>query len=233
MVEVLLIHGSCHGAWCWHRVIPALAARGLAARALDLPGRGGAPATLDDQARAIRAAITGPTLLLGHSAGGYPMTAAAELDTENIRALVYLCAYLPRPGQSLVQMRRAWPGQPLAAAFRLTPDRRAYVFADDRIDPLFYHDCGPEDRALARARLCPEPRLPQETAFPATTAAQALPRFYLRCTQDRAIPPAFQAEMARDLPPTRCFDLATSHSPFFSAPAEIAHLIAEIASQIA
>jgi hypothetical protein len=28
MAEVLLIHGSCHGAWCWRDLIPALAARG-------------------------------------------------------------------------------------------------------------------------------------------------------------------------------------------------------------
>ncbi|WP_225029448.1 alpha/beta fold hydrolase [Xinfangfangia pollutisoli] len=234
MAEILLIHGSCHGAWCWHRLIPELAARGLTARAIDLPGRDGAPTTLAAQAQAIRAAITGPTLLLAHSAGGFPMTVAAELSTDKITALIYLCAYLPRPGQSLAQMRRAsGPDQPLVPAYRLTPDRSAFYFAEDQIDALFYHDCRPEDRALARARLCPEPRLPQETPFPQTDRAARLPRYYIACRDDRAIPPAFQADMAGALPPQHRFALDASHSPFFSMPAEIARIAAQIAASIA
>ncbi|MEZ5799152.1 MAG: alpha/beta fold hydrolase, partial [Paracoccaceae bacterium] len=67
MVEVLLVHGSCHGAWCWHRVIPALAALGVAARAIDLPAHGAdrtpaAGASLSGYGRAILAALNGPTL---------------------------------------------------------------------------------------------------------------------------------------------------------------------------
>ncbi|MBK6467562.1 MAG: alpha/beta fold hydrolase [Rhodobacter sp.] len=85
MAEVLLIHGSCHGAWCWHRVIPALAALGIPARAIDLPAHGqdrtpAADASLRAYAEAILSALTGPTLLVGHSAAGYAITAAAEMD---------------------------------------------------------------------------------------------------------------------------------------------------------
>ena len=37
MARFLLIHGSCHGAWCWRDLLPELAARGHEARAIDLP----------------------------------------------------------------------------------------------------------------------------------------------------------------------------------------------------
>lgn len=232
MAEVLLVHGSCHGAWCWHRLIPALAALGHRARAVDLPGRDGGGATLEDQAAAICGALDRPALLLGHSAGGYAITASAERCPGMIRALVYLCAYLPRPGLSLVEMRRLGPEQPLAPALRLTGDRRGFFFDPALCDALFYHDCGPEDRALAAARLRPEARLPQETALPSTARAEALARFYIRCTADRAIPPAYQATMAAGIPPGHRFDLAASHSPFFSDPAGVAAILDGIARRL-
>ena len=40
MAEFLLIHGSCHGAWCWRDVLPELIELGNTARALDLPSHG-------------------------------------------------------------------------------------------------------------------------------------------------------------------------------------------------
>ena len=224
MSDILLIHGSCHGAWCWHAVIAELAALGHTARAIDLPGRGGSATTLADQAQAILAALRGPTVLVAHSAGGYPMTAAAQTDPSQITALVYLCAYVPRVGQNLAQMRRAGPSQPLAPALRLLPDRSAFHFDPALCTDLFYHDC--PDPQAAIARLCPEPVAPQETALPDTARANALPRHYIRCTQDRAIPPDYQATMASSFAPANRHDLPASHSPFLSMPRRLAALIA-------
>ena len=44
--SVVLVHGAWHGAWCWDRVVDGLAARGVSAFALDLPGHGDDPAPL-------------------------------------------------------------------------------------------------------------------------------------------------------------------------------------------
>src|SRR5713226_8538964 len=38
--EFLLVHGACHGAWCWEEVAGRLRARGHRVAALDLPGHG-------------------------------------------------------------------------------------------------------------------------------------------------------------------------------------------------
>ena len=94
MVDVLLIHGSCFGAWAWDGVIPALQARGHHARAIDLPGRGGAATTLAAQARAISDSPTAPTILVGHSAGGFAITAAAHLSPM-VTGLLFVAAYIP------------------------------------------------------------------------------------------------------------------------------------------
>ena len=82
MSDIILVHGACHGAWCWRDVIPGLEARGHRVRALDMPGRGvpddAGDLTLADQADTILAALDGPAVLVGHSAGGLSISAAAQ-----------------------------------------------------------------------------------------------------------------------------------------------------------
>jgi pimeloyl-ACP methyl ester carboxylesterase len=227
MSDILLVHGSCHGAWCWERVIPALQARGHNARAIDLPGRGGGTVTLDSYAVAILSALDRPTLIVGHSAGGYAITAAAERDASRVAGLVYLCAYLPVSGMTLADMRRAGPGQPLRPAIRLAADGQSFRFDPALARDLLYQDCPESVAAAAIARLCAEPIRPQETSL-ALGASLSLPRHYVRCTEDRAIPPEYQATMAAVLPTNAVTDLATGHSPFFAAPDQLATQLAQI-----
>lgn len=231
MSDLLLVHGSCHGAWCWDAVIPALARLGITASAIDLPGRDGSPTALNAYAKAILAAASPGTVLVGHSAGGYAITAAAEADPGRFAGLVYLCAYLPSPGKSLADMRRAGPSQPLHPAIRVAKDRGSFTIDPDFAPAVFYHDCPPEVAAAAAARLCPQPVLPQETSL-WPVAATKLPRHYIICSQDRAIPPEYQAQMASDLPPRAISTLDASHSPFLSMPDQLATRFAEILHQV-
>ncbi len=92
MSDILLVHGSCHGAWCWRDLAPELAALGHSVSALDLPGMGAdrtplSKVTLDSYAKAIVDALSAPTVLIGHSAGGYAITAAASLAPEKVAHL--------------------------------------------------------------------------------------------------------------------------------------------------
>lgn len=236
MSEFLLIHGSCHGAWCWHRVIPALEALGHTARAIDLPGHGRdrTPAhqvTLEGYAAAICGALTGPTLVVGHSMAGYPITAAAERDPTRIAALIYLCAYAPVAGMTLGDMRRAGPRQPLTPAIRVDKAEGTFSFDPAQTDALFYHDCDRAAQTLARLCLTPQPIAPQETALALTARSQSLPRHYIRCTDDRAIPPEYQAVMAQSVPDANHTALPASHSPFFACPEALAQRLHGIAQQ--
>lgn len=229
MARFLLIHGAAHGAWCWDATLPFLNIPGHAARAIDLPASGG----LDDQATAIRTAIDGwpgaPVVLVGHSMAGYAITAAAESDPARIAALVYLCAFVPVPGQSIASLRRGWPERPLSGTYILSPDRASFAFDPRATTDRFYHDCPPGVAQAARARLRPEPVAPQETPFAPTGRSAGIPRAYIRCTDDRAIPPAHQTAMAATLPGAPLHDLPTGHSPFLSAPRALADLLIRIA----
>jgi pimeloyl-ACP methyl ester carboxylesterase len=236
MAEFLLIHGSCHGAWCWRDVLPFLHAAGHGARAIDLPGHGADDTpldevTLDGYARAIVGAITTPAIVVGHSMAGFPISLAADLAPDAIAKLVFLCAYVPANGQSLADMRRAWPDQPLLPAIRMAEDKQSFSFAPEMLADRFYHDCPPGTVEYARAHLTPQPVAPQATPLALGPGYAAAEKHYIRCLEDRAIPPAYQVRMSADFPHGRVSTLTTSHSPFFAAPEALAARLIEIMGQ--
>lgn len=236
MPPFLLVHGSCHGAWCWREVLSNLHNRGVDARAIDLPAHGADPTpvsevTLDLYAEAILAAIDEPAVLVGHSAGGYAITAAAERAPEKVACLIHVCAYIPAPGLSMIDRIRAQPVQPMQAAFRSAPDRLSYSVEPGGARALFYHDCPPEAVAEALRSLCPEPILPQKTVLALTERSASVPQHYILCSEDRAIPPQVQAAMVAGWPAGSVSKLATSHSPFLAAPAALADRLVAIAAQ--
>ncbi len=223
MPPILLVHGSCHGAWCWRDTLPYLDG----ATAIDLPGHGQdrtpiAQVTLDLYVEAILDTITQPTILVGHSMAGYPITGAALRAPDKIARLVFVCAYVPQAGLSLVDMRRAGPRQPLLDAIDTSEDRQSFTFRPDKVAEKLYHDCPPETVAYAQAHLGPQAIRPQSTAI--ETVNVTVPRRYIICDDDRAIPPEYQATMSQGWADIR--HLASSHSPFFSQPQALAKAIA-------
>jgi pimeloyl-ACP methyl ester carboxylesterase len=227
MADVLLIHGSAHGAWCWEAMLPRLAALGHTARAIDLPGHGKdttpiSDVTLDRYARAISDACGPQTFLVGHSMGGYAITAAAGLAAPRIAKLIYLCAYVPKDGVSLAEMRMMAPSQPLLPAIRMREDGLGFVIDPVMAPELFYNDCPPDVSQAATRHLGVQALAPNTTPISITAEIAALPRHYIRCMDDRTIPPAFQVTMTQDWPESDVQTMQTGHSPFLSAPDELA-----------
>lgn len=227
MSELLLVHGTCHGAWCFAPLLAELARLEIPARAIDLPGRDGRPTTLEDYAQAILDAASPDSILVGHSAGGYAITAAAEAEPSRFKGLIYLCAYLPAAGQSLADMRRAGPSQPLMPAIRLAEDKGSFTIDPALAPAAFYQDCPPDLAAWATAQLCPQPVTPQQTPL-WPKAAETLPRHYIVCENDRTIPPDYQRQMAARLPEDCRHALPSGHSPFLSMPDRLADLLARL-----
>jgi pimeloyl-ACP methyl ester carboxylesterase len=227
MADFLLIHGSCHGAWCWRDVIPALDALGHSARAIDLPGMGDDTTPLGDVTLAgcrdaVLAASTPESIVVGHSWGGFPISAAAEANPAGLRSLVYLCAYVPISGCSMGDMRKRAKRQLIMDAVRRAPDGDAYTIDPARVPNLFYHDCPPEAVADAASHLSPQPIAPQTTPLTLGVNFAATPKSYIRCQNDQTIPPEYQVEMTQGWPANTVYDMPTSHSSFFADPAGLA-----------
>ena len=117
MTTFVLVHGAWHGAWCWDKLVPELEQLGHRAVTLDLPGAGDDTTPIPDISLASYVQRVVDTLdaqdknvvLVGHSAGGVPITAAAETRPEKIRTLVYLTAFLPKSGQVLSELEELNP----------------------------------------------------------------------------------------------------------------------------
>jgi pimeloyl-ACP methyl ester carboxylesterase len=223
MAEVILVHGSCFGGRAWDRVAPLLRDLGHKVCAIDLPGRGGGAVSLTDMGRSVALAVQGRGWLIGHSAGGYAITMAAELAPEKVAGLIYVAGYVPRAGASVADLRRAGPSNPMRGTFRLSPDRQSYGFDPVAAQEMFFHDCA-ETEGLTD-RLCLEPVAPQETRFAALIHAPKLPRAAIIATQDRAIPPDWQRQMAAGMVQ---HDLASGHCPQLSCPEPLAARIDRI-----
>ncbi|MHC0053451.1 alpha/beta fold hydrolase [Actibacterium sp. D379-3] len=235
MAEFLLIHGSCHGAWCWRDVLPLLNRGGHSARAIDLPSHDAedtpiADVTLDLYADAILAAIERPVILVGHSMAGYPISAAAEKAPDKIAKLVYVCAYAPVSGKSLTDMRRDGPRQPLLDAITKSADGLAFSFLPEKTEEKLYHDCPPGTVEFANARLCPQAIKPQATPITLTGRYASVPKHYIRCTEDQAIPPEYQRSMTEGWPAGTVEDLPCAHSPFFACPDTLAQRLLALAA---
>ncbi|MBV6637092.1 MAG: alpha/beta fold hydrolase [Mameliella sp.] len=236
MARFLLIHGASHGAWCWRDVVPALEAHGHEVIAIDLPSHGddGTPvgeATLDLYAQTIIRHLTAPTILVGHSMAGFPITRAAELAPENIGRLVYLCAHTPWPGKTMSEMRFLGATQPLVAAIRVSEDGLSHRFDPDMAPVLFYQDCPPETVDYALPRLTPQAQAPGKTVVELTANSQDKPRSYILCRKDGAIPPDLQEKLAARFAPGEVYELDSGHSPFFSMPGRLADLLDRIAAK--
>ena len=235
MAEFLLIHGAWYGAWCWEKTIRALNARGHRASAIDMPGAGADPTpvesvSLDDYVKRIGeelGKIDGKVVLVGHSMGGILISAAAEAYPDRIERLIYVCAFLPRNGESLMALERNNPVPSVALALIMSESGRSATIQNDRIIPLFFHDCTPEDQQWAKSMVTPQPAAPLFAEVSLTEQRfGSIPRSYIACTDDRAINIAHQRDMiAASAGVEKILETHTSHSPFLSRPDRLVDLL--------
>jgi pimeloyl-ACP methyl ester carboxylesterase len=96
---VVLVHGAWADSGSWDRVVRRLEADGYTVWAPPNPLRG--VASDSDTIADFLHTISGPIVLVGHSYGGVVITNAAEGDSQ-VKALVYVDAYIPKQGDTLV-----------------------------------------------------------------------------------------------------------------------------------
>ena len=111
MARFVLVHGAFSGAWFWELLIGELESGGHTVEAFDLPGSGAdaspvAEATLDRYAQSVCETLGRgePAILVGHSMGGVVITQAAANCSQSVALLVFVAAFMPADGQSLIDL---------------------------------------------------------------------------------------------------------------------------------
>ncbi len=235
MTRFLLLHGSWHGAWCWHKVLPRLRAAGHSALAIDLPGRGRRPGwgPTIGLGTMVQAAlqflpIDQKTTVVVHSRNGIVASSLAEVAPERIARTIYLASFMLPNGRRVLDY---------------LPDRASYLHdqvevrrwsMSDRLRPeayreALYADCSEDDLDLARALLTPEPSRPALTRLRLSDRYDSVPRAYLRLTEDRAVSLGLQDRLLGETTVERVEDLAAGHSAYFSRPDDLTRTLLRLA----
>jgi alpha-beta hydrolase superfamily lysophospholipase len=217
---------------CWDQVAAELRSLGHSVEVVELPGRHTSDEvhghTLDDYSlaveKAIRARPAAPLVLVGHSFGGIVATQAAEREAAQVDTLVYLAAFVPRPGAGLVQVASVPKFSTSLAMSRAVLDESGRVQtmpAEHAWEVLFNDLDEPAAREVA-ARLVPEELGLQMTVPEITSETQrSFERTYIECTRDNAIPVLAQRVMADAAGITDIRTLEADHSPFYSQPSAL------------
>lgn len=228
---IVLVHGAFAGPASWDAVAALLRDDGYEVVVPVNPLRG---PTVDAAAvREALDAITGDVILVGHSYGGIPITNAATGDPD-VRALVYVAAYVPDDGQTFSQIQELVPG-------RLTPDRLViapYTAADgtsgaeatiaaDGFAELFAADL-PADQAAALATSQMPLDLLALSEPSGAPAWREIPSWYLAAAGDQIIPVELAETMA-ELAGASYEEVDASHAVLLSQPEAVAELIAQVA----
>jgi pimeloyl-ACP methyl ester carboxylesterase len=230
MARFVLVHGAYGGAWGWEPVIGGLEAGGHTAEAFDLPGAGDdrtpvAGVTLDacvERVCGVLAARPEPAILVGHSMGGIVITQSAARCPDRIALLVYVCAFLPADGQSLLDLTRLPEGadDQIQANLVVVGDPPVAELSAEATREAVYNCCTDEQAAWAVERRRPQPVAVFTT--PVSLGDAVLPpRTYVICTRDNSIPPALQRRMVRERPCADVVELDTDHAPFLSRTVEL------------
>jgi len=218
---IILVHGAWGDGSHWRYVIPKLHHEGYKVRSVQNP----LTSIVDDIQKTsdLINMQEGPVILVGHSYGGAVISAAG--NHEKVAALVYIAAFAPDEGESLMDLlaRRKQP----SGLFNIIPDRKGFQWISyEKFWESFAHDLD-EDEALVMA-LAQKPTHGSIFAAKAGKPAwKSKPSWYQVSDNDRMIPPATQKEMAERIQAKKTIHLDASHASLVSHADEITALIKE------
>jgi pimeloyl-ACP methyl ester carboxylesterase len=216
--NIVLVHGAWADGSGWSGIYKILVAKGYH---VDIVASSNL--TFVDDVAAVKAVLarqTGPVILVGHSYGGAVITEAG--DTSNVAGLVYVSAFAPDAGESLLGLLKAGPPNPESGI--VLPPVNGLIWYDVA---KFHKDFCP-DLPAAEADFMAHAQVPSGLATFTTVLTKAAwhtkPTWYIVSTQDRMIPPDAERFMAKRAN-AKVTEINASHVAYMSHPEEVAAVI--------
>jgi pimeloyl-ACP methyl ester carboxylesterase len=240
MARFVMVHGAFGGAWVWERIIAPLEAKGHTVETFDLPGSGEdqtpvAEVSLDAYAEKICTVLgerEEQAILVPNSMGGIAATHAAARCPDKVASIIYVAAFLPADGQSLLELTELpeGAGDQIQANMVVSGEPPISTMPDEASPMAIYGHCSDEVTAWAVARQRPQPVLPFTEKVSAPEGAfDRISRSYVLCTEDRAIPPQLQRRMLETAGVGKVVELETDHQPHLSMTEELAEVLDRLA----
>ena len=218
--NIVLVHGAFADGSGWRVVHDVLRLKGYNVSIVQE-----ALTSFDDDVAATRAIVDrqdGPVVLVGHSYGGSVITVAG--DAANVKALVYVAAFEPEIGESVLQLVTRKPA--LSTAVRPTPDGRLSI-DPDQFGADFAADLLPNrTNFMAASQVSVNP-----AAFRAKVAVAAWhdkPSYGIVATEDRSLNPDLQRQMYQRAG-AAITEIKASHAVYISQAEAVADVIEQAA----
>jgi pimeloyl-ACP methyl ester carboxylesterase len=219
----VLVHGACHGGWCWTRVARILRAAGHDVFTPTLTGFGerahlltadvGPATVVQDVVAVIEAEELTGVVLVGHSFGALVALGVADRVPDRIARVVLLDGVVVEPGEP------GFAGLPAeAVAQRIEQAKATGGLTYPAPPPAAFGVSDPDDLAWIGRRLTPHPlRTYTESFGLRAPLGNGLPITYVCCT-DPAYPAIHSAHAIVRREGWEWRELATGHDAMISAP---------------
>jgi pimeloyl-ACP methyl ester carboxylesterase len=231
---LVLVHGGTMTSTIWDQVGQHLESPWVA---VDLPGRRYRPADLsrigrNDWVRAVDRDIESlaEVVLVGHSSGGYVIPGVAALSPRLVRRMVFVAATVPADDTRPVDFLK--PG---LKEMTLEHERQLFESTAGITIGGLRPGEGPIETELGVVengpRLGHEAPGPLFERFTWAGVPSSLPRSYIRCLQDRVIPPEQVEQMIANMGGAEVIDVDAGHDVATTAPEGLARILDELAQR--
>ncbi|CAN6459973.1 unnamed protein product [Victoria cruziana] len=249
----VLVHGACHGGWCWFKLAPLLRDAGHEVSILDLKASGIHPATPDevvsfaDYSKPLLDLLDSnppdeKVVLVGHSFGGFSIALAADKFPEKISVAVFLTAFMPHPSippshilhnyfyveRGGIESEKISTDESNKATIPIT-----MAFDAGLIRTHLYSNCSDQDVALATSLVRAGPFYREDLSrhdFVSETNYGRTKRVYVVCKDDKTIEGSFQRCMIKMSPVDEVVEIdGADHMAMLSKPLELCRHLLQIA----
>jgi pimeloyl-ACP methyl ester carboxylesterase len=226
----VLVHGAWHGGWCWAKVARLLRDAGHEVHTPTLTGLGerahlarpeiDLETHIQDVVAMLEAEELRQATLVGHSYGGMVITGVAARTSGRIAQLVYLDAFVPEAGKSLLD----YLSSELAAVMRDSAQAQGEGWKIAPFPPERFGVTSQRDTEWLTKHLVPQPLRTFEQPLPAA-GGDRLKRTYVYCSKPATGSFDQFAERLRDDRKWTFHDVKTGHDAMVTAPGEVAKIL--------
>jgi pimeloyl-ACP methyl ester carboxylesterase len=229
MASFVLVHGAWHGGWCWVRVArllrdaahdvytPTLTGLGerahLARPEIDLDTH------VQDVLGVLESEELRNVILVGHSYAGMVISGVAARAANRLGHLVYLDAFVPDSGKSLLDY-----AGPRAETMRESARTQGEGWRIPPLAPERFGVSSQRDREWLVRRLVPQPLATFEQPL-AASGGDKLKRVYVYCSSPAMGPFDHFAERVREDRKWQYHELKTGHDAMLTAAGDVTRIL--------
>jgi len=235
---IVLVHGSCHGGWCWNKLLPFLKRNDNQIYTPTLTGLGDRSHLLfeninlsthiKDIIQVFEYENLHDVVLIGHSYGGMVIGGIAHSIPDRIKSIIFLDAYIPQDGKSAFDLI---PGLENTYKQRLLKEKgKEWLVLS--YTPLEFGVTNPNDVTWMKNRSCPMPfHTHDESLVMQNVTFKKIPKFFITFTDFGESMFKSIGQEKIDLEGWNYFELRQGHDAMITAPEELSRFLLELIYQ--